>query len=95
MLFFYISVHFVFIPQPVYDGPEFITYFRGPHLKVRNHVRLDAYMYLYLNYNPGIQSIVFLGSVHPFLCPSFRLTIHMPGTFRAFVLVSVYSVNVG
>lgn len=26
-------LHFVFIPQPVYDGPEFITYFRGPHLK--------------------------------------------------------------
>lgn len=26
-------LHFVFFPMPVYKGPEFVTYFRGPHLK--------------------------------------------------------------
>ncbi|XP_060608413.1 thioredoxin-related transmembrane protein 2 homolog [Ruditapes philippinarum] len=26
-------LHFVFLPMPVYKGPEFVTYFRGPHLK--------------------------------------------------------------
>ncbi|KAL4223134.1 Thioredoxin-related transmembrane protein 2 [Mactra antiquata] len=26
-------LHFVFLPMPTYKGPEYVTYFRGPHLK--------------------------------------------------------------
>jgi len=27
-------VHLAFLPEPVYRGPELITYFRGPNLEV-------------------------------------------------------------
>ncbi|WAR03788.1 TMX2-like protein [Mya arenaria] len=33
LIMFYQNMHFVFLPRPVYKGPEFVTYFRGPHLK--------------------------------------------------------------
>jgi len=29
-----IVVHLAFLPEPVYRGPELITYFRGPNLEV-------------------------------------------------------------
>ncbi|XP_076435245.1 thioredoxin-related transmembrane protein 2-like [Babylonia areolata] len=33
LYFFLALLHFVFLPQPVYDGPEDVTYFRGPNLQ--------------------------------------------------------------
>lgn len=30
---FYVLVHTVVLPRPVYQGPEYVTYFRGPHLQ--------------------------------------------------------------
>ncbi|KAL8604647.1 hypothetical protein ACOMHN_013427 [Nucella lapillus] len=34
ILYFILGLmHFVFLPQPVYDGPENVTYFRGPNLQ--------------------------------------------------------------
>ena len=28
-----IAVHIVFLPEPVYKGPEYVTFFRGPNLE--------------------------------------------------------------
>jgi len=33
-LSFVLAVHLAFLPEPVYRGPELITYFRGPNLEV-------------------------------------------------------------
>jgi len=33
---FLFAVHLAFLPEPVYRGPELVTYFRGPYLEVKS-----------------------------------------------------------
>ncbi|XP_052266015.1 thioredoxin-related transmembrane protein 2 homolog isoform X2 [Dreissena polymorpha] len=52
-------LHFVFLPRPVYKGPEFITYFRGPHLKneIARDKRITWVVCFYAAWSPSCVSV--------------------------------------
>ncbi|XP_060080687.1 thioredoxin-related transmembrane protein 2-B-like [Ylistrum balloti] len=57
-------IHFVFLPEPMYTGPEMVTYFRGPNLdeEIKRDRRVTWLIAFYVAWSPPCVSFASLFS---------------------------------